>query len=447
MLDLLLIVVFCVLGVLLGIVTGLLPGLHVNNVALIMLSASSAIVSMCSPLFSYGISEQFILILIAGFMISVSISHSFHDTIPTTFIGAPEEETALSVLPAHSLTTQGRRIQSSRACSPGKLRCYSCLHRISLSSSIHHWSPALVVYRGAGNHGLGAHRNRCPDDCNGKNTNNRTRRSRKTPIGCRNACLLRLSLGCPEYSASLSLISILLPLLGLPAPVLFPAFAGLFGVPTLLNSVFTKPAIPEQKIEPLVQNKIEKKSSIVSILTGSFAGIFVSIIPGLTTATGTVLAMNARQKTSQEQTIVTLSSVNTAATFSVTVMLFVILRARSGVTIAVSELIAIEPWQSLIMPAGLIYLLMFLVLSGALSYFLTLYLGRLFAKKFHAIPYQTLVVFTLVFVFVLVVLFTGILGLVVLFAATSIGFLPICWGVRRSHCMGILLIPIILYFL
>jgi putative membrane protein len=86
MLDFLLIVVFCVLGVLLGVVTGLLPGLHVNNVALILLSTSSTIVAACNPLFAYGISEQFILILIAGFMISVSISHSFHDTIPTTFI-------------------------------------------------------------------------------------------------------------------------------------------------------------------------------------------------------------------------------------------------------------------------------------------------------------------------------------------------------------------------
>ena len=235
--------------------------------------------------------------------------------------------------------------------------------------------------------------------------------------------------------------------IGLPAPVLFPALAGLFGVPTLLNSLFSKPAIPEQNVEPLIQNRIEKKSSLVSILTGSLAGIFVSIIPGLTTATGTVLAMNARQKSSQEQTIVTLASVNTAATFSVTIMLFVILRARSGVTIAVNELIPIEPWSNLLMPTALIYFLMFLVLSGVFSYFLTLYLGRLFAKKFNKIPYQSLVVFTLLFVFVLVVLFTGLFGLVVLFAATSIGFLPICWGVRRSHCMGVLLLPIILYFL
>ncbi len=157
--------------------------------------------------------------------------------------------------------------------------------------------------------------------------------------------------------------------------------------------------------------------------------------------------MTVRQKSSQEQTLVTLAAVNTAATFSVTLMLFIILRARSGVTIAVSELIAIEPWSHLMMPVTLTYLLMFLVLSGVLSYFLTLYLGRLFATKFNKIPYRSLVVFTLLFVCILVVLFTGLLGLIVLFAATSLGFLPIYWGVRRSHCMGVLLLPIILYFL
>jgi putative membrane protein len=107
MLDMLLIVIFCIFGVLVGVITGLLPGLHVNNVALIMLSASGTIVALCSPLFSFGISEEFIFILIAGFMLSVSISHSFHDTIPTTFIGAPEEDTALSVLPAHGLLLRG----------------------------------------------------------------------------------------------------------------------------------------------------------------------------------------------------------------------------------------------------------------------------------------------------------------------------------------------------
>jgi putative membrane protein len=446
MLDFLLIVVFCVLGVLLGVVTGLLPGLHVNNVALILLSTSSTIVAVCSPLFVYGISEQFILILIAGFMISVSISHSFHDTIPTTFIGAPDEETALSVLPAHGLLLKGEGYKAVALAALGSygaiLVCLAFLYPLrfiigpplSLYTMIREvmvWVLLAIVILMI-----------------------TTEKTRITDFG--NSGRLPSILGI-LFAAFVFVLSGIFGILifdfhltspiGLPAPILFPALAGLFGVPTLLNSLFTKPAIPEQKIQPLIQNRIEKKSSVVSILTGSIAGIFVSLIPGLTTATGTVLAMNVRQKASQEQTIVTLSAVNTAATFSVTVMLFVILRARSGVTLVVRDLIAIEPWQSLTMPVGLIYLLMFLLLSGALSYFLTLYLGKLFAKKFHIIPYQKLLVFTLTFVFALVVLFTGILGLAVLLTATSIGFLPICWGVRRSHCMGILLIPIILYFL
>ena len=446
MLDFLLIVVFCVLGVLLGVITGLLPGLHVNNVALIMLSASSAIVAFCSPLFSYGITKQFILILLAGFMISVSISHSFHDTIPSTFIGAPEEETALSVLPAHNLLLKGEGYKAVSLAVLGSygaiLVCMVLLYPVrfiigpplslyNVLREIMVWVLIAIVILMI-----------------------TTEKARITDFGDSEKLPSVLGILFAAFVFAMSGIFGLIVLdfhllspVGLPAPVLFPALAGLFGTPTLLNSLFTKPAIPEQKVEPLVQNQIEKKSSVVSVLTGSLTGIFVSIIPGLTTATGTVLAMTARQKASQEQTIVTLSSVNTAATFSVTIMLFVILQARSGVTIAVSELITIEPWQSLAMPAGLVYLLMFLVLSGTLSYFLTLYLGGLFAKKFHVIPYRLLVVFTLVFVCVLVVLFTGILGLVVLLVATSIGFLPICWGVRRSHCMGVLLLPIIMYFL
>ena len=86
MIDLVLIIIFCISGVCMGILTGLLPGLHVNNIALILLSLSGTIVAIASPLNSYGISNEFILLLIAGFIIAVSVSHTFHDVIPTTFI-------------------------------------------------------------------------------------------------------------------------------------------------------------------------------------------------------------------------------------------------------------------------------------------------------------------------------------------------------------------------
>jgi putative membrane protein len=234
---------------------------------------------------------------------------------------------------------------------------------------------------------------------------------------------------------------------GLQPSVLFPGLAGLFGMPTLLNSLMTRPHIPPQKIEKIMLKPEEKKPSVLSIITGSFAGILVSIIPGITSATGTILAMNARGESGNEQTIVTLSAVNTASAFSVIAVLFIILRPRSGAALAVNELILVEEWTGLMIPNGLLYLLMFLVLAGGLSYLFTLKIGKIFAQRFTSVPYALLVSLTVAMIVCLVVVFTGVMGLMVLIVATLIGFLPVCWGVRRSHCMGVLLIPIILHFL
>jgi putative membrane protein len=235
--------------------------------------------------------------------------------------------------------------------------------------------------------------------------------------------------------------------IGLSSPVLFPALAGLFGTPTLITSLMTKPVIPKQKITNLTLDKKTKNSSSMSIITGSLGGILVSIIPGITSATGTVIAMNARGESSKRQTIITLSAVNTACAFFVVAVMFIILKSRSGATLAVMELISISEWSEILMPSNLSYLLISLLFGGTLSYFLTLKVGKIFAKKFANVPYALIVKLTISLVGILVFLFTGIFGIIILVISTFIGLLPVEWGVRRSHCMGVLLIPIILYFL
>jgi len=221
----------------------------------------------------------------------------------------------------------------------------------------------------------------------------------------------------------------------------------LFGAPTLLTSVFSKPVIPEQTLHPLVLSLKEKKAAFVSVFVGSCAGVFVSILPGITSATGTLLAMNVRGESNTKQTIITLSAVNTASAFVVIVVLFLILKARSGVAIVLADLISVEQWSMVLMPSTLCYLLITLLVGGSVSYFLVLYLGKLFARSFSRVPYSLLVGLTLLLVLVLVVLFTGLFGLLVFLIAACIGLLPVLWGVRRSHCMGVLLVPVILYFL
>lgn len=446
MLALFLIILFCILGVITGIATGLLPGLHVNNVAIIFLSLSGAIVGALSFLFQYGISEQFILILICVYIISTSISHTFHDSIPTTFLGAPEENTALSVLPAHSLLLEGKGYEAVTLAALGSygaiIFCFLILYpiRFIIGGPLFFYSTLreimLWVLIAISLLMIMTEKGRI--DIFGKNG--------KIPsiVGILFAAFLFILSGF--FGLAISNISVYSPI-GLSSPVLFPALAGLFGTPTLLTSLVTKPRIPRQRIEQPKFDRKAKRSSILSVITGSFAGILVSIIPGITSATGTILAMSTRGEPNKRQTIITLSAVNTACAFFVVAVLFIVLRARSGVTLAVADLITIEEWANSAMPTYLIYLLMAILLSGTLSYFLVLKIGKSFAKHFASIPYALLIKFTVAMIVILVLLFTGITGLLILIVATLIGLIPIHWGVRRSHCMGVLLIPVILYFL
>jgi len=446
MLPLLLVIFFCILGVITGIATGLLPGLHVNNIALILLSLSGVIVSTFSFLLSYGISEEFILLLICVFIISTSISHTFHDVIPSTFLGAPDEDMALSVLPAHSLLLEGKGYEAVALSAMGSygaiLFCFLLLLpiRFIIGNPLFFYETLreimLFVLLAISILMIGTEKAKIDDIC------------KKGKIPAITGMFFALFVFI--LSGIFGLIIFEIPVdspIGLSSPVLFPALAGLFGTPTLLTSLMTKPVIPKQIIKSPNLNKKTKKSSFLSVITGSLGGILVSIIPGITSATGTILAMNARGESDKRQTIITLSAVNTACAFFVVVVLFIILRSRSGATLAAKELISVEEWTHLILPGYLSYLLIALLLGGTLSYFLTLKVGKIFAKHFANVPYSLIVKLTITLVSILVFLFTGFMGLIILIIATIIGLLPVEWGVRRSHCMGILLIPIILFFL
>lgn len=446
MLELILVILFCVLGVITGIATGLLPGLHVNNIALILLSLSGAFIAGFSFLFEYGVSQDFIFVLISVFIIATSISHTFHDVIPSTFLGAPDPDTALSVLPAHSLLVEGRGYEAVALSAMGSfgaiLVCFLLVIpiRFIIGEPLFFYETLreimLFVLIAISILMLCTEKSRI--DVFG------TKGISPAVFGMIFALFVFLLSGF--FGFVIFDIVVDSPI-GLESPVLFPALAGLFGTPTLLTSLMTKPVIPKQIIEEPVLDKKTKKSSILSVVTGSFGGILVSIIPGITSATGTVIAMNARGESSKRQTIITLSAVNTACAFFVVVVLFVIMRSRSGATLAVKELISVNEWTGFLMPEYLCYLLITLLLGGTLSYFFTLYVGKIFAKKFANVPYALVIKLTITMVVVLVFLFTGLMGLLVLVIATFIGLLPVEFGVRRSHCMGVLLVPIIFYFL
>ena len=74
----------------------------------------------------------------------------------------------------------------------------------------------------------------------------------------------------------------------------------------------------------------------------------------------------------------------------------------------------------------------------------------MFAKFSHLllhelVPLRTVVITVTSFITVLVWLSTGWIGVGVLIIGTAMGLMPPRIGIRRSHAMGIILVPIMLY--
>src|SRR3989338_6328417 len=83
------------LGILSGIFSGLVPGIHVNLVSVLLVSFSAVLLPYTSP------------IVLAVFIISLAITHTFLDAIPSIYLGAPTDALALNVLPGHRLLLKG----------------------------------------------------------------------------------------------------------------------------------------------------------------------------------------------------------------------------------------------------------------------------------------------------------------------------------------------------
>lgn len=424
MTGLVLILACAAVGTLIGWMTGLVPGLHVNTVALLLLSLAGMVTSFLVG--GAGVDAAVVPLLLAVIIAATSIAHTFTNIIPSTFLGAPEEDTALVMLPAHALLRQGqgyRAVALSAAGSAGAIvvglvfivpfrlllgspgNLYGLLTDvmpwvllavsvvlIGTEKDLQHVAAALVLFVLAGVFGV---------------------------------MVFDLHPSAP---------------LDLPGSLLFPALSGLFAIPTLLHSLRAAP-VPQQDVEP---DRVSPRMTDVG--TGATAGAAVSILPGVTAAVATVLALVARGRKQAENVIVTLSAVNTANAFFVLAALFVIGRARSGSATVIQELLPVEIWTGSLPPSALPWLLIAVVVAGVASYYFTRAAGRAAARHITAFPYRWVAQATMLGIAVMVFLFTGLIGLVCLLTGTVIGLLCLEWEVRRSVLMGVLLVPILLYY-
>lgn len=395
------------IGTLLGIIAGLIPGLHSNTFAAIIVANFSILSLFLSP-------ED-----VCAMIVTSAIAYTIANIIPTIFIGVPSEDTAIGVLPTHEMVLEGRGFSAlSISCISSLLAIFLCLPLFT-----------TAVFVGQ-NYGL----------------------FRKTTpyVLLSIAVLLVMGEKGEEFEGSLSawrkrlyafLVFLSSGFLGhvalsnselaevsVAGNVLLPLLTGLFGAPILLLSTFGNSKIPKQSI------KIDLPE-ITTVFRGSLAGFFVSIFPGISSGVATVLASLGEKR--REDYISALSSANTANALLCFFMLLTAGKTRSGAAGALKSMKLIPDFWTIAILS---------VFSGIIAFGATMLLGYLFARKLSTLDSRKISICVLVFLLSIVVILTGLFGLLIFISAIPIGLSTAFLGVRKVNCMGCLIFPLMLYY-
>ena len=394
------IVIGVLLGVLLGTISGLIPGVHANTLAGILLGAQAVLLAVLGPL------------ALAGAMFAALITHTFVEAIPSTFLGVPDADTSLSVLPAHALCLEGNGEEAVRIAALGS--ACAIIIAVPLSVLCYIFLPALQPYFDWG-------------------------------IGILIIAVIGYMIvmsESPGWALAIFAVSGLLGAfalrydflcwhtLGGTTAVLMPLLAGLFGISVLL--VAAQGRLPAQQFRGL---RVENKTVVKSSVLGTLAGIAVGWLPGLSTATANgALASVIGYEKDRRAYILATSAANTANAFIGLAALYALSRTRNGVMVALAELPL--PSMSELMVIG--------VLAACLAYVVTISLSRS-AGWLNGINGRMLNRAVILFVVGLCILLTGPFGILILVLATLLGLVPHIINVSRVYCMGAIMVPVILY--
>lgn len=424
-------------GFLIGVLTGLVPGLHVNNAALLLASAPLLALLPVSP-------EGAAVLIVAA-----SVSHTFFDIVPSVLVGAPEPSTSLAVLPGHRLLMEGRAGEAIRLSAVGsggavvvalllvlpvKL-VFECLY--SVVAPHLGWVLLFIVV-------VMLLSERGEPDVFGV-------RDRWDGVVARGrAVLVFLLAGVLGFVALRGdALGAMSSPVGVEVSVLFPLLTGLFGTSTIVMSLWGSARPPAQGETPVGVSRGEAARSVVS---GSVAGSVVGWLPGVTAAQAAVLAavasggrVSESEGSGARSYLLSVSAVNSANAVFTLVALFTIGRARSGVMAAFQDLVDVVQWSSGL-PRVLMAALLAVAFSGLLSFVVLTRASGVLASRFSDVSYDRVSVAVVVALVVGSLVTTGFFGLQVLVVGTVLGMVPPLLGVRRTHLMGCLLLPVMLYF-
>jgi len=408
------IILAIILGILAGTLTGLIPGIHINLIAIILLGFSASLLNITSPL------------TIVIFITAMAITHTFVDYIPSIFLGAPDEDSILSVLPGHKLLLKGQAYFAIIFTLYGSL---TALLIILLFTPIFiYLLPIIYPY---------------------------VLRIMWIILLLASAYLILSEGGFKKQDFSKKykkkiwalIIFLLAGFLGIASlnlnikEPLLPLLTGLFGASNLIFSIKQKTKIPKQRIKPIKKIRLRKKSIIRSIFASIIASPFTAFLPGLGASQAAVIGKEVSDIKDQREFLFLLGAINTIVMGLSFIALYSIQKTRTGAAVAISKLI---PELGL---TELFYILGTIIISGIIASFITIYLSKLTARNIHKFNYSKLSIIILAILIMITIYFTGILGLLIFIVSASLGLTTIFLDIKRMHLMGALLIPTILFYL
>lgn len=394
------IILAILIGLIAGTLTGLIPGIHINLIGALLISLSGSY-------FLVNISPLYLIIFIS----SMAITHTFIDFIPSIYLGCPDTDTELSILPGHELLKKGLGHKAVLKSNYGSLVAMVTLIVISLPSiyliykfyaHIENLIPFFLIFI---------------------------------------SFFLVITEKKKIKSLFIFLLTGILGFIVFNAPFeqnLFPLLTGLFGSSMLIVSIKNKPFIPKQKIysEKFSFKKVKKP------LIGAIIGApLCSFLPGLGSGQAAIIG-KAFIKINREQFLTLIGSINTLVMGFSFISLYSLSKTRTGAVLAIKEILNFSGNKEI-----LILILFTSVITAIISYFLTIFISKIIAKRIHKINYSLTSLSVLSFLFTMIFIISGLLGTYIFIISTVIGIYTIKLGVRRINMMGSLIIPVIIFYL
>jgi len=386
-------------GILVGTITGLFPGIHINLVATIIISSLALL--------------PFQPITLAIFITALAITHTFLDFIPSIFLGAPDEDNYLAILPGHQLLQKGLGQEAVILTLYGSLIALPIILFFipifiyilpSIANTIKLILPFILIF-----------------------------------------ISLYLIFREEEFLISLTIFALagFLGILTFNLPIeqpLLPLLTGLFGLSALTVSLKNKTKIPNQKILPLKQIKLPKKHTFKATLAAIISAPLCSFLPGIGSGHAAVIGSELIEQ-NNKGFLFLVGVINTMVMGLSFITIYSIGRTRTGAAAAIKELL------QTITSTQLTLIIITIIISGLIAFSLGTQLAKLFAKTINKINYQKLTIAIISLLILVNLIFTNLTGIIILAAATSLGIFAILSRSRRINLMGALLIPTIIFYL